>query len=72
MLIRSELLALGVDGAQMRKILADKYNIRTGEGKPIDGAVYSLAISGKRSGEQAVKIRNACWNYINEHKRKEG
>lgn len=71
MLIRVELLALGISGEKMRKILDKEYNIRTEDGKPISATVYSLAISGKRDSEQAVRIRNACWDYINKHKRKE-
>ena len=64
MLIRANLLALGIDGATMRReVLPNEYNIGT-TANPVSESFYSLAISGKRDSELAVKIREACWDYI--------
>lgn len=71
MLIRAELLALGIDGAKMRKeILPEQYRIGT-KNSPVSEAFYSLAISGKRNSALAIQIREACLDYIGKHKRKE-
>lgn len=72
MLIRAKLLELGVDGTRMRtEILPKEYGITKQNGEPINGSYYSLAIAGKKTGDLAIKIRNACWDYINKHSRKE-
>ena len=48
MIIRAELLALGIDGAKMRKgILPEQYHIGT-KNSPVSEAFYSLAVSVKR------------------------
>ena len=71
MLIRAELLALGIDGAKMRKeILPAEYRIGT-KSSPVSEGFYSLAVSGKRNSALAIQIREACFDYISKLKRKE-
>lgn len=69
-IIKAELMLLGVNGAQMRKILANEYHITTGSGKIIGEATYSLAITGKRNDPLSMKIRAKCMDYISKHKKK--
>lgn len=64
MLIRAELLALGINGTKMIDILQKEYGIT------VIKQHYSAYINGKKSGDKAIKIREACWDYINKHKRK--
>lgn len=64
MSIRSELLDLGVKSVDMLPILAKEYGIF------VNSPNYSASINGKRNGEQAHKIRDACWDYISKHKTK--
>ena len=71
MLLKSKLVELGISNSKMCEILDKEYNIRTGDGKQISECIFSQSISGKRDGEQAIRIRNACWDYINKHNRKE-
>ena len=71
MLIRSKLLELGIDGVKMRtEILPKEYGITKQNGEPVNASYYSLAIAHKKDGELAVRIRDACWDYIDKHKRK--
>ena len=69
-IIKAELMLLGVNGAQMRKILADEYHVTTGNGKPVGESTYSMAISGKRNDPLSMKIRAKCMDYISKHKKK--
>lgn len=71
MLLKSRLVELGISNRKMCEILDKEYNIRTANGKRISECIFSQSISGKRNGNQAVQIKNACWDYINKHKRKE-
>ncbi len=65
MLIRSELLALGIKNVDMIGILEREYGIT------VNKQNYSAMVSGKKSGGKALKVREACWDYINKHKKKE-
>ena len=70
MIIRADLLALGIDGAKMRKeILPEQYHIGT-KNSPVSEAFYSLAISNKRNSALAIQIREACLDFINKRKEK--
>ena len=63
MLIRSELLALGIKSVDMVSILQKDYGIT------VNLPNYSACINGKRNTGQAQKIREACWDYINKRKK---
>lgn len=65
MLIRSELLALGIKNVDMIGILEREYGIT------VNKQNFSAIVSGKKNGNKATKVREACWDYINKHKRKE-
>ena len=65
LLIRSELLALGIKSVDMIRILDKEYGIKVSPGN------YSLVVNGKAHYPAAARIRNACWDYIEKHKRKE-
>ena len=69
-IIKGELTKLGIDGATMRREIlpSEEYGIGTVT-NPVSEAFYSLAISGKRDSELAVKIREACWDYIKKHQK---
>lgn len=64
MLIRAELLALGINGTKMIEILEKEYGIT------VNKQHYSAYINGKKGGDKATKIKDACWDYINKHKKK--
>ena len=71
MLIRAKLLELGIDGEQMRVILKEKYKICGEDGKsPVSKGMYSSSVSGRATSDKAIRIRNACWDYINKRKEK--
>lgn len=70
MFLRSKLVELGISNRKMCEILDKQYNIRSANGKQITDCVFSQSISNKRNGDQAVRIRNACWDYINKRERK--
>ena len=69
MLLRSKLVELGISNRKMCEILDNEYNIRTADGKRISDCIFSQSISGKRNGDQAIRIKNACWDYIKKHQK---
>jgi hypothetical protein len=71
MLLRSKLVELGISNRKMCEILDKEYNIRTADGKRVSDCIFSQSISGKRNGDKAVRIKNACWDYVNKHGAKE-
>ena len=64
MLIRAELLALGIKSIDMIAILKSEYSIT------VDPQSFSKMINGKDNSPKGIKIRNACWDYINKKKGK--
>ena len=64
MLIRAELLALGIKCKDMIEILKSEYGI------VVDKSHFSEMINGKDNSPKGIKVRNACWDYINKKKGK--
>lgn len=62
MLIRAELLALGIKCVDMIGILEREYGITVNKHN------FSAMINGKINTDKAVKVRDACWDYINKCK----